>query len=113
MSTVNKIVDQISSLTAEFDSKLAGAHTLEQLEEVRVQFLGRNGKITQFLKSIKDFSESEKKIWGPQFNELKKSTAQNYQKCLLVLQADLAKATQATQMSFDVTTYLPKQIYGS
>lgn len=52
-------------------SAIEKAYSLEVLEELRVEFLGRKGRVTELLKKMKDFSAEEKKEWGPLLHALK------------------------------------------
>jgi len=52
--------------------ELKNAKTESELEEIRIRYLGRKGKLTLFLRSLKDLSEKEKKLLGPKANDLKK-----------------------------------------
>lgn len=110
---MDSIEGKVKSLVTEFNAKLAEAQTLAQLEQVRIQFLGRSGQITELVKSIKTFSPEDKKVWGPKFNELKKDVEQSYQARLNDLQQAQLKQAEDAQKSFDVTSYLPNQQKGS
>ena len=46
--------------------------TTEKLNEIRVQFLGKCGLITEAMKKIKDIPAEQKKAYGEKVNELKK-----------------------------------------
>ena len=110
---MNLIENKIQALLLEFNNKLVSAQNLTELEQVRVAFLGRNGLIVEFLKSIKDFSSEHKKEWGSKFNLLKIQTEQSYQDRLVNLQQAALKSHEDLQKSFDVTAYLPNQQFGS
>ena len=110
---MDSIGSTVKNLVIEFNAKLAEAQTLSQLEQVRIQFLGRSGQITELVKSIKTFSPEDKKIWGPKFNEFKKDIEQSYQTRLNDLQQAQLKQAEDAQKSFDVTSYLPNQQKGS
>lgn len=110
---MNLIEQTLQNLLTEFANRLALAQNLSALELVRVEFLGRNGQLSEYLKSIKDFSNEDKRSWGAKFNQLKASTEQNYQTRLKQLQQVLAKQVEVAQASFDVTSYVPGQPKGS
>ncbi len=55
-----------------FAAELETATTAEKIDEVRVAFLGRSGKLTEVLRSLKDLSLEEKRTLGPKVQELKR-----------------------------------------
>ena len=61
----------IAELKQEFAAKLAAAESMQMLEEIRVDFLGKKGSVTELLKSMKDMSPEEKKNFGQEVNVLK------------------------------------------
>ncbi len=63
----------LKKIEKDAEQKIKEADSLEKLERVRVEFLGRkNGKITLIFNSFKDLSLEEKKKIGPLANFLKK-----------------------------------------
>lgn len=110
---MNLIETKIQELLAGFNSQLLAASSLDAIEQVRIQFLGRNGQITEFLKDIKNFSSEDKKIWGSKFNQLKQETEQAFQARLIILQRAHLQQIELAQKNFDVTSYLPSQFFGS
>jgi phenylalanyl-tRNA synthetase alpha chain len=65
---------EIEILQKEIKEKISKTKNLNELEEIRVYYLGRNGKITNILKSLKDLSLDERKIIGPKVQSLKQET---------------------------------------
>lgn len=61
--------DRIDTLNAEIDK--ATAQTAEQAEQLRIQFLGKKGTITQLFEDFKNTSPEEKRTLGKVLNELK------------------------------------------
>lgn len=47
---------------------------LEELEEFRIQYLGKKGKITSLFQEFKQVPDNEKKAYGQAINDLKKET---------------------------------------
>ena len=66
----------IAELKQEFAAKLAAAESMQMLEEIRVDFLGKKGSVTELLKSMKDMSPEEKKNFGQEVNVLKNELSQ-------------------------------------
>ncbi len=65
------MLEQMTALRQEFAAKLAAVQSIAQLEELRVEYLGKKGSVTGLLKSMKDLSGEEKKNFGQQVNLLK------------------------------------------
>ncbi len=69
------MAEQTIKLKAELEAKLASAKEVQELEQIRVEFLGKNGLITGLLKGMKDLSIEEKKTFGQEVNVLKTEAA--------------------------------------
>lgn len=88
--------EEVSKLRNEFISRALSSTSHTELEELRIEFLGRNGYLTQLLKSIKDLPEDQRKAMGALLNETKvvmESTLRDHEK----------EAIQAKARSFDTT----------
>ena len=56
--------EQITTLRQEFAARLDAVTSIAELEEIRVEYLGKKGSVTALLKSMKDLSGEEKKAFG-------------------------------------------------
>jgi phenylalanyl-tRNA synthetase alpha chain len=54
--------------------EIASSTTLEQLDSVRVKYLGRKGAITSLLRGIKDAAQEDRPLLGSESNRLKQLT---------------------------------------
>lgn len=63
----------LEDLKKEALSEFENVKNLSELEALKVKYLGKKGKITQALKSLKDLPLEERKIIGKALNELKES----------------------------------------
>lgn len=61
----------IDALRRAFLDELARIRTLEDLEDLRVKYLGRKGAVTQVLRSLKDRPLTERQAIGPAANRLR------------------------------------------
>lgn len=61
----------VNSLREAAERALKDVVTFEELEALRVRFLGKNGELTKFLKSLGDFNPDERKAAGAEGNKLK------------------------------------------
>lgn len=71
MSTLETITDEIKKTTVEFDTALKEVTTPQELEQLRIKFLGKKGSITALTKHIGAAPVEEKKIIGKEINILK------------------------------------------
>ena len=62
---------KVNELRDALISKLETVSKMEEIESIRVEYLGKNGLITGLLKGMKDLSIEEKKDFGGKVNELK------------------------------------------
>ena len=51
--------------------KIKNAQENKMLEDIRIEFLGKKGKITEILKGLKDLSNEERKEVGKIANDVK------------------------------------------
>lgn len=63
--------DDIRNTRNEFLSLVTGVQDAEELEELRIAYLGKNGKITTLIKKIKDVPSDQKAEIGVLINETK------------------------------------------
>lgn len=71
---VNKVENQ--SLIKDAAANIASAQNLENLDNIRVQYLGKNGIITEEMKKLGQLSEVEKKEYGKWINEVRDNITQ-------------------------------------
>ena len=64
-------VDDVKAVEAEAFAALEAASTLEEVEAVRVRFLGRKGALTSILRSLAQLPPEERKEVGARANELR------------------------------------------
>lgn len=66
-----KSAQALERIEREARQAVAGAATADELERVRVQWLGRKGRLTLYLRGIRDLPESERPAAGREGNRLK------------------------------------------
>ncbi len=64
-------MDKIESLRRSFNKQLQFLTSSEEVENVSLRYLGRNGEINRILQSIKTLSPDERKIFGEKVNQFK------------------------------------------
>jgi phenylalanyl-tRNA synthetase alpha chain len=65
-------VHRIHEIKSNFDSDIKNVSTIEQLEELRVKYIGRKGLITTAFTFLKDVEASQKPKFGAELNKAKK-----------------------------------------
>jgi phenylalanyl-tRNA synthetase alpha chain len=93
------VLNELDRLDKEFQSQLASAATSEALERVRVEFLGRKGRLAELMKTLPALSPAERPAAGKRANEVK---------CALVAALDerakaLASKAPARRAAEDLT----------
>ena len=63
--------EEILSLKNQAIAQISSAKSSEELEELRISYLGRSGKMTNLFKNIKSVPDEEKKLVGILINEAK------------------------------------------
>ena len=64
-------MDKLNDILNKFETRATCVVSDEQLNTLRVDFLGKNGEVTEALKLIKDIPVAEKKAYGEAVNNLK------------------------------------------
>jgi phenylalanyl-tRNA synthetase alpha chain len=111
--TMEQLTLKIKRIDQAYQQAIEKSTTLEKLELVRIQFLGRKGEIAELMPLLKDLSAEEKRIIGPALNQLKQNAEKTYllKKETLIEQAFTQK--EAEQKYFDVTSYNPGTMTGN
>jgi phenylalanyl-tRNA synthetase alpha chain len=63
--------EEINNIKNQALAQIMEAKSLEELENLKIAYLGRNGKLTDLIKKIKDLSEDQRKQAGMLINESK------------------------------------------
>src|SRR5579872_6290393 len=95
----------IKALYERFLSELKNATDEQALEQIRVAFLGRSGHLTELMKQLKDLSMEEKRVVGPQLNQLKIDLETSYYARSRELFAAQVARVHEKNKDFDVTAY--------
>lgn len=103
----------LETLENTFTSELLSADSLEMLETIRIAFLGRKGHIAELMPLLKNFSDEQKRTFGPQLNTLKETIEKKYQEKKKALYEQLIEQKEAEHKDFDVTAYKAHQATGS
>ncbi|WP_024790220.1 phenylalanine--tRNA ligase subunit alpha [Lebetimonas sp. JH292] len=88
-------------------SEIKNTLNLDELEKLRVKYLGKNGLITQEFKKLKNLNEEERKKVAKELNELKEKTINLIQNKKVELEEKLLEEKMKLE-KIDVSLYSPK-----
>lgn len=66
-------IEKLSSLQQEFEENIQKCTTTAEVLNLKAEFLGKKGKVSEILKSLKDATPEERKSIGAKSNEIKQS----------------------------------------
>lgn len=64
-------MDEIKVIEQEFDTELQNVKDTKQLDEIRVSYLGKKGKVTNAMSKIRDIVAEKRKEFGQSINQIK------------------------------------------
>ncbi len=70
------MLDEITRIQEDLDAEIAGADTREALEQIRIKFLGKKGRLTALMRSLGEVPAGERPQVGQRLNKLKKRAEQ-------------------------------------
>lgn len=73
METKTNLKDELEALREQAQSAMNAADSQDALEAVRVEYLGRKGKITGVMRGLKDVTPEERPLIGALANEIQES----------------------------------------
>ncbi|UNE35466.1 phenylalanine--tRNA ligase subunit alpha [Vermiphilus pyriformis] len=109
----HSLADKISTILHEFDSRMHAATTLEQLETIRIHFIGRSGVVSSVMDALKQASLEEKRIYGPQVNTLKNHINEELERKKLEFITHLQTQEEKSARAFDVTARIWQPLHGT
>ena len=63
--------DKVNAIKKEYEEKKSSITSIKTLNDVRVEYLGKQGKITELSKMMKDVPNDQKKEFGMLVNEVR------------------------------------------
>ncbi|MEO8894178.1 MAG: phenylalanine--tRNA ligase subunit alpha [Coleofasciculaceae cyanobacterium] len=109
-TTLNQIETELATLKAEATKAIACADTLEQLEQLRVNYLGKKGQLSVVLRGMGKLTAEDRPRIGAIANDVKELLQDNLEQKRSSLQAAQIQA-QLEAETLDVTmpgVYLPQ-----
>jgi phenylalanyl-tRNA synthetase alpha chain len=99
---LNELEAQLAALKADATNAIAHADTLEQLEQLRINYLGKKGQLSLVLRGMGQLSPEDRPRIGASANEVKEALQENLEQKRSSLQAALIQA-QLEAETIDVT----------
>lgn len=107
-----QLIEKINHIKQECVAQLTQCNTQQELENARVAYIGRNGKITALMAELKTLSVDEKRTAGPALNELKQWAQATFENKKKELARAQQQAKQLQEKHFDVTAYKYQPLHG-
>ena len=101
--------ERIQIIRSEFDSDISKVSDLKDLENVRIKYLSRNGKISTLFEDLKTATKEEKPLVGKSLNELRNYATNQFN----LLKENLETASSSTDEKIDITLPGITKILGS
>lgn len=113
MNDIGKIEYLLNENKTQFQKDLSNVKNLQELEELRVKYFGRNGLLNKLIEMLKNFDSEEKKQWGPVFNDLKHEFKVKFETKKNLIEQEIKELDTYKEVNFDVTAYKPFQYSGT
>ena len=104
--------DKIDLIAEESITKIGKSENLNELEDLRIFYLGKKGLVTSFLKTVKDLEQSEKINIGKKLNLLKNKLINNIEEKKLHLNDALIQQ-KLLEEKIDITLENDHEQYGT
>jgi phenylalanyl-tRNA synthetase alpha chain len=72
------ILEQITTVSEEFDRDLVGVNDIKELEELRIKYLSRNGIVSELFEKLKEVPKDQKPTLGNKLNTLRNYITDNF-----------------------------------
>ncbi|AXK60332.1 phenylalanine--tRNA ligase subunit alpha [Candidatus Chromulinivorax destructor] len=105
--------NKIEAIQTKFRNDINSVVTQQDLESVRITYLGRQGILTDLMTELKSMSADDKRVFGPICNQLKVEFQDLYLATQTVLYEKEAALLAKKSALFDVSISKPGQLSGS
>lgn len=104
--------DKLSLLKNEARQEILNSSTLQEIEDLRVKFLGKKGQLTEISKGMKNLSAEERPVIGQLLNEVRNDITEILESKKIEITKEL-KAKQLKEEVIDITLSGKKVSEGS
>lgn len=101
----------LETLLSDFNSQISAIQNKQQLEEIRINFLGKKGLVTELFSQLKDVPAEEKKSFGAKINQLRDYVTKKIDDAKNIFEiAELNEKLQGEKL--DLSAPIRKEIHG-
>ena len=101
---------KIEEILQKFQNKIDDAKSNEDLDSLRLEFLGKNGQVTDAMKQIKDIPNDQKKSYGEAVNKLKVTIENGLQNLKDKIQRKMLESKLKNTKRVDLTVPYSKEM---
>lgn len=95
--------EKISQVKALYLEKIATVESNEELEQVRLEFLGKKGKVTELMQGLREVPNDQKREVGALINELKQKVEKDLQEKLAQIKEQQLLRQIEESEEYDIT----------
>lgn len=95
--------DKIIEVSQEYQQRASQIESVEQLEQAKVEFLGKKGKITELLQGLRTVASDLRREMGAKINELKQKVEQDFASKLAEIKAKELEKEIENAEQYDIT----------
>ncbi len=112
MSQMNQAQSKLEVLKKEALAKISGASSSKDLYEVKVQYWGKSGMVTEIMKEMATLPKEEKPVFGKLVNEVKQALEEAYAAAEVVLKSEEIEA-RMNEEEVDLGLPGPSRVVGT
>ena len=95
--------NRVTSLRQQFQSELSSVHSVKDLEQLKVRYLGKKGPVQDLMQSLRDLPSEERRSAGQVINTLKEELTQLCDRALHSFsQIELAKRLEEEKIDISL-----------
>ena len=93
------LAEEIEKIKTGFNSDVAEVTSLEELEKIRVKYLGRNGLVSNLFDQLKTLSNEQKPLLGKNLNELRNQINAEFNQLKTSLESNKSSSTSEIDLT--------------
>ncbi len=93
------LVKEIEKIRSDFKSDVAGITSPEELEKIRVKYLGRNGLVSSLFEQLKSVPNEQKPLVGKNLNELRNQITAEFNQAKTSLESNKSVSTSEIDLT--------------
>lgn len=109
---MQELHDKVMMIRQSFDAAMQSTTSLDELEKVRIDFLGKKGHIASLMTELGQLDQETKKSFGQSVNQLKQHGLELIEEKKQTLIAQQAQNALFKEQHFDVTAYKTEPFEG-